>query len=73
MFVCVHSSDDDALPAVFVRSQHFKPNPGSVVSVTAIAFVFYDRAELTDVVLENDLTVRLFLAALVSTAALGNL
>lgn len=72
--VClVNSSDDDTLPAVFVRSHHFKPIPGSVVSVTAIAFVFYDRAELTDVVLENDLTVRLFVAALMSTAALRNL
>jgi hypothetical protein len=53
------SSDDDALPAVFVRSHHFKPIPGSVVAVTAIAFVFNDKAELTDVVLEDGLTVRL--------------
>merc|ERR1719149_76537 len=49
-------SDDDALPAVFVRSHHFKPIPGSVVAVTAIAFVFNDKAELTDVVLEDGLT-----------------
>ena len=54
----VDSSEDDVLPAVFVRSQHFKPLPGSVVAVTAIAFVFSDKAELTDVVLEDGLTVR---------------
>jgi hypothetical protein len=58
MRLLFHSSDDDILPAVFVRSHHFKPTPGSVVAVTAIAFVFSDKAELTDVVLENGLTVR---------------
>ena len=68
MFVfCLYSSDDDLLPAVFVRSRHFKPTKGSVVAVTAIAFVFSDKAELTDVVLEDGLTVRCIMLALAST------
>ena len=52
------SADGVELPALFVRSHHFKPMPGSITEVTAIAFVFNDKAELTDVVLEDGLTVR---------------
>lgn len=56
--LCACSADNVQLPALFVRSHHFKPMPGSIADVTAIAFVFNDRAELTDVVLEDGLTVR---------------